>query len=331
MLSWFELPRPAVEPVIRALRLANTLLDWLFYDVNAVATDLLVHGLIVVADPGAAVASEISSAIKVLSTINLGALSNPEGAILVVDAGEPPHVSRYDDVPGFLARANGKGRRIRTASVTGVGSSALGSVAFGWNISTALDEPVAAIVPGYGVADVIQQALGGWFGFGLHNWWIKQMSQEVLARAAPQIAMIGRGLLKTAPDHAEAETGAPVFRRGSGSSDVLHDILKRAPNIERVFGHSKGALVIENALLDLPRDTTGRLQVTTFGCPIGETTPVGSYTQFLGILDWLGFLNSWGNRAGTMIATHHSTNTAIPLSMPVSELARSAPWAQANF
>jgi hypothetical protein len=159
-------------------------------------------------------------------------------------------------------------------------------------------------------------------GFGLHNWWIKQVSQEVLARTAPQIAMIGRGLLKTAPDHAEAETGAPVFRRGSGSSDVLHSILDRAPNIERIFGHSKGALVIENALFDLPPETTERLQVTTLGCPISEETPAGGYAQFLGLFDWLGFLNSWGNQAETMLATHHSTNTAIPYSMRVSSLTR---------
>jgi hypothetical protein len=29
----------------------------------------------------------------------------------------------------------------------------------------ALGEPVVAIVPGYGLADVVPQALGGWFGF----------------------------------------------------------------------------------------------------------------------------------------------------------------------
>ena len=132
--------------------------------------------------------------------------------------------------------------------MTGVGSSALGSVAFAWNISTALDEPVTAIVPGYGVADVIQQGLGGWFGFGLHNWWVKQTAQEMLAQIAPKTAHIGRELLKTTPGHIEASTGAPVFRHGSGSSDVLHAVLKDAPNLNRVVGHSKGALVIENAI-----------------------------------------------------------------------------------
>ena len=41
MLSWFEVPRPLIESTLRALRLGNTALDALFYDVSAVVTDLL--------------------------------------------------------------------------------------------------------------------------------------------------------------------------------------------------------------------------------------------------------------------------------------------------
>jgi hypothetical protein len=182
---------------------------------------------------------------------------------------------------------------------------------------------VAAIVPGYGVADWIQQGLGGWFGFGLHSWWVKQMAQEVLAHTMPRTARIGRHLMMTAPGHAEANTGAPVFQRGSGSSDVLHAILKEVPSLDRVFGHSKGGLVIENAILSLPRETTQRLHVVTFECAIGEDTPTAGYSQFLGLFDGLGLLNSWGNRPETLIPTHHSTNTSIPLSVPVSLLTRS--------
>jgi hypothetical protein len=42
-----------------------------------------------------------------------------------------------------------------------VGSSSLGSAALAWDISIALRKSVLAIVPGYGMADVILQALGG--------------------------------------------------------------------------------------------------------------------------------------------------------------------------
>src|SRR6516165_11133234 len=328
MLSWFEVPRPLIEPTLRALRLGNTALDALFYDVSAVATDLLLHGSIVVAEAEETPSWRISEMTKAFSQLDLSALSNPEGSILVVDSGRPPHVTPFEDVPGFLSWVKSQGQTVKTASVTGVGSSALGSVAFAWNISTALDEPVAAIVPGYGVADVIQQGLGGWFGFGLHSWWIKQTAQEVLAHTMPQTARIGRHLMMTAPGHAEANTGAPVFQRGNGSSDVLHAILREVTNISRVFGHSKGALVIENAILSLPRETTERLKVVTFGCPIAEDTPTAGYSQFLGVVDGLGLLNSWGNPPETVVPTHHSTNTSILFSMPVSLLTRVATMRQ---
>jgi hypothetical protein len=59
-------------------------------------------------------------------------------------------------------------------------------------------------------------------------------------------------------------------------------------------------------------------------CPISEDTRTASYAQFLGLIDGLGVLNSWGNRPETLIPAHHSTNTSIPLSMPVSLLARVA-------
>jgi hypothetical protein len=286
--------------------------------VNVLSAELFARGTSVSA--GGSRVSDVSRQREALKSLDLSALSNPEGSILVVDASRQPYVESFEDVPSFLAHLKCAGGDIKTASVTGVGSSALGSVAFAWNISAALEEPVAAIVPEYGVADVVQQSLGGWFGFGLHSW-IKKATQEVLANTAPETASIGRGLMMTAPGHATATTGAPVFRRGSGSSDVLHAILQEAPQIRRIFGHSKGALVIENAVNDI---NTHGLQIVTFGCPIGERRPPTRYAQFLGSIDPLGLLNSWGNCPETVIPTHHSTNTMIPPSMGVTHLARAA-------
>jgi hypothetical protein len=104
---------------------------------------------------------------------------------------------------------------------------------------------------------------------------------------------------------------------------VLHAILKDVPNIKRVFGHSKGGVAIKNAIQRLPRQTTQRLHVVTFGCSIAEDTPTASYSQFLGLIDGLGLLTAF-NPAHTLIPAHHSTNTSIPLSMPVSVLTRLA-------
>jgi hypothetical protein len=321
-LSAFELPQPFIEPLLRFLRLGNTALDALFYDVPVAVAELLWRGSVVVADGERGGAAGLSASGRAFSRLDLSALSNPEGSILVVDVRQPPYVTAYEDVPGFLAAAKARppGAPWRHLSVTGVGSSALGSVAFAWDLSTGLGEPVAAIVPGYGVADVVQQALGGWFGLGLHQWWTKEVTQSFLAQAAPQTARIGRQLMMTAPGH----TPAPVFEHGSGSSDVLHAILSdEAVPIEWLYGHSKGALVIGNATADLLPETRERLRIVTFGCSITETPPA-SYWQCLGFFDALGWLNSWGNQPEQSLPSHHSTNTAIPFSMPVALLAHLA-------
>ena len=313
---------PFIEPALRALRLGNTALDALFYDVSRMVTDLFLHGSIVVKGTVVSPSSGISEMTKGFSQLDLSALSNPEGSILVVDAGRPPRITQFEDVASFISWVKTHGQTLRTASVTGVGSSALGSAAFAWNVSTALDEPVIAIVPGYGVADAIQQGLGGWFG--AYNWWFRQMAEEILAHTMPLAARSDRHLTMTAPDHAEANIDASGLRRGSGSSDVLYAILKDVPHIDRVFGHSKGALAIKNAIESLPRETTQRLHVVTFGCRIAEDTPTTRYSQFLGLIDGIGLLNSWGNPLETLIPAHHSTNTSIPLSMSVSVLTRLA-------
>src|SRR5262249_47537872 len=132
--------------------------------------------------------------------------------------------------------------------------------------------PVLAIVPGYGVADVILQGLGGWFSFGLHDFLgSKTLIQSGLAASAPGTARIGRGLAASIPLEPIAPGGAPIFRHGSGSSDVLHALLEqRTTPFRLLVGHSKGALQINNAIQALPPERTHGLRVVTLGCPIGE-------------------------------------------------------------
>ena len=61
---------------------------------------------------------------------------------------------------------NKEGPTIRAIAVAGVGSSALGTAALARSIADALDTDVAGIVTGYGLSDVMTEALGGWFVFG---------------------------------------------------------------------------------------------------------------------------------------------------------------------
>jgi hypothetical protein len=320
-LALYELQKPVVEPLLRVFRLTNTALDVLFYDVGAFAAAMFAHGARV--DTGIGSNSDADRN-PLLNHLDLGALSNPEGSILVVDASLPPYVERFDDMAKFLDYANGpSGERLRSVSITGVGSSAFGSAAFAWNASSALGEPVAAIVPGYGLADVVPQALGGWFGFGLHDW-LQSATQSFLAAAAPSLAQMGRRLARSSPRHAKTATGAPVFEHGSAASDDLHGVLMDARRITRVIGHSKGALAIANALRSLPPVRTRNLSVVTFGCAIAEELEHCGYNQFLGILDGLGVLNSWGHQPEQRPLAHHSTNSFIPLSLSVAALVESS-------
>ena len=197
--------------------------------------------------------------------------------------------------------------------MTGVGSSALGSAAFAWNISESLHEPVAAIVPGYGLADIIPQALGGWFGCGVHDF-ARRISQQLLAASGLQLARIGRHLSSTA-------IGEEAFRSGNPESAILHVILDRKDQITRLYGHSKGALCIQNAVRSLKPERQRQLHVTTFGCVIQEETDA-DYNQIMGSIDGLGQLNSWGNWPEQWIGSWHSTNSMLPLTMRVADLVK---------
>jgi hypothetical protein len=311
-LADFTMPPWLVEPAVRSCRLVNTALDYVFYDVASLRAALIDKDA-----PMRAMGEKPPSRI-----IDLDALSNPEGALLLIDANRPPYVHKYVSVAAYLDSPYDETREVDVATITGVGSSALGSAALAWNVSTALARPVLAIVPGYGLADALLQGLGGWFAFGLHDvMQSKAIIQSGLAKTAPRAACIGRNLAATTPGEPTAPGGAPTFRYGSGSSDALHALLEhRATPFRVLVGHSKGALQIDNAIRSLPAKKTRALRVVTLGCPIGETIDGVSYHQYLGLFDALGQLNAWGHRPNHWPATWHSTNPALPPAMAAGEL-----------
>jgi hypothetical protein len=299
-LSLYELPSALVKPALEACRTFNSTLDVAFYDVPAMTSELR--------DRGA-------------PAIDLDAVANPEGALLVLDAAGPTFVRRFEDVPSFLRWHAKAAARPKTVSITGVGSSALGSAALAWDISKAHGAPVLAIVPGYGVADALLQGMGGWFGFGLHDaLGTKSHLQDALALMTPALAKVGRKLSASAPG-ARHLNGAPVFRTGCGSSDVLHALMSEI-DVACVVGHSKGALVIANALRSLPSERTKGLRIVTLGCPVAEELKGADYHQFLGLFDALGQSNAWGHMPNTWTPTDHSTNTSLALSMSAEELVK---------
>jgi hypothetical protein len=314
-LALYDLQKPFVEPMLRLCRLGNTALDALFYDVGALTTKLLAQHIII----NTGTSRDTGSGAPPPQTLDLSAATNPSGSVIIVDAKLAPFVrATFQDMRKFIDYATlDGGKTLRTLSITGVGSSAYGAVAFAWDVSTAIGEPVAAVVPGYGLADVVPQALGGWFGFGMYDA-LQSATQNFLANFAPTLAMMGKELARSTPGRVPAATGAPVFRHGSAASDDVHAILDAVPGITRLVGHSKGALAIENALRSLASPRPEGLSVVTLGCVIAEEFPQHRYSQYLGWLDALGALNSWNRAPEHRAFTHHSTNTAIPLSMLVA-------------
>jgi hypothetical protein len=79
----------------------------------------------------------------------------PGGLTALIDATTAPYVHKYQSVKKFLESPYQETRDVDIATITGVGSSALGSAALAWDISVALEKPVLAIVPGCDVADVV--------------------------------------------------------------------------------------------------------------------------------------------------------------------------------
>jgi hypothetical protein len=309
-LKAFEFPPWLVEPAVRSCRLFNTVLDFIFYDVPTLRAALAEKDA-----PMQALGEKPPSRI-----IDFDALSDPEGSLLLIDATTAPYVHKYQSVRKFLESPYQESRDVDIASITGVGSSALGSAALAWNISVALEKPVLAIVPGYGVADVVLQGLGGWFAFGLHDFLSsKALIQTGLARAAPETARIGREL--AASQEPAAAGGAPIFRYGSGSSDALHALLEyREKPFRLLVGHSKGALQINNAIQSLAVERTQGMRVVTLGCPISENVAGVDYHQYLGLFDALGQLNAWGHWPEYWPPTWHSTNPVLPPAMAVGDL-----------
>src|SRR5450756_1096963 len=127
-LRLYELQKPLVEPMLRLFRLGNTALDAMFYDVGALTTTLLAQHTVIDTEAVRRAPSEAHP----LRTLDLSAATNPSGSIIIVDAG-PTAVVRppFADMKQFIDFASGPdGAPLRTMTITGVGSSAYGAVAF---------------------------------------------------------------------------------------------------------------------------------------------------------------------------------------------------------
>ena len=87
-LTAFELPKWLVEPAVRSCRLFNTALDFMFYNVPTLRVALAKKDA-----PMQARGEKPPSRI-----IDFDALSDPEGSLLLINAGTAPYVHKYQSV-----------------------------------------------------------------------------------------------------------------------------------------------------------------------------------------------------------------------------------------
>ena len=234
-------------------------------------------------------------------------LADREGSIIVVPPSNSDRkIRHYTRALRFMTK---EGPAIRAIAVAGVGSSALGTAALARSIADALDADVAGIVTGYGLSDMMSEALGGWFAFGAADR-IRHTMERAFARMRPA---------------ALAESVTP----GSDAAATLSEILLAAPpKLDTLVAHSKGSLVVAHALQRYVDDLEGddsplfkRLHIVTLGAVVGVPAEFKHVKQYLGAYDWFGGANSsLGVKHERVPGVSHHLNPGFPYHMRVAPL-----------
>jgi hypothetical protein len=287
-LPWRLFSKPQSDAVRVGLRRRNVMLDALFYDVRVVARDE---------------ASDLAQA------------SAGEGAILVVPPSGAGRIAVCASIDDYFARGGGA---IATLTVAGVGSSALGTAAFARNVADAVGAPVAAVVSGYGLADLATEAAGGFFWFSgltaMHD------LRETLDRS------LG------AARAAEAKGPPGASAHADHDTDVVLALIKdeRAP-IDLIVAHSKGNLVVCDALHALQRDdralsdrTGETVHVVSISSRLRMPRGCRKLTEIVGRWDLVGDFATRRDAPPDVVvpdAWHH-TNTDLYGHLPVTKVLR---------
>lgn len=279
---------PARTAMLEGVRQRNAMLDAVFYDVSRVD-----HEEAIAISPWLAA----------------------EGALLIVPPSGAGSLTLCPTIDEFLAA---KGDEVRTLAIAGVGSSALGSAAFARNVADATGAPVAAVVSGYGMADVLTEALGGFFWFGGLN------SMRHL------FEVIDRWTERDYPtEHALNHFSVDATPRESRDTRTVLALLKDPRcRFDLLVGHSKGNLVLSEALYELAASDAERIadlakvvRIVTISAVITMPSQFRGIIDVIGGWDWFGGLNSRLDLEPECIVPHawHHTNTELPAHLPVTK------------
>jgi len=279
---------PMRVAMLEGVRQRNTLLDAFFYDIGKVSHD---------------------------EAIAISPWVAAEGALLIVPPSGAGDLTLCPTLDDFVAAG---GENVRTLAVAGVGSSALGSAAFARNVADATRKPVAAVVSGYGLADVISEAMGGFFWFGGLN--STRHLFEILDRVTETDDRAERSLENSAVD------GMVGMSRDTRT--VLALLQDKRFRFDLLTGHSKGNLVLSEALYELQAIDERRIaaladatQIVTISARIAMPAAFAGVIDIMGAWDWFGGLNSRPDIEPEELvpgAWHH-TNTELPAHLPVTK------------
>lgn len=279
-------PNPMRESVLEGPRQRNAALDALFYDIGNLSES-----------DAAALAPRYAA----------------EGAILSVGPSDRQHLDIFRDIGDFDAAVD---MGHRALVVAGVGSSALGAAAFARNVADAIDGPCLAVVSGYGLSDMLTEAMGGWFLFGTLNAMRHNLEPlDEMTRPASS-----RGLNDRRAAH---------LVRQSLDVRTLLALLAGPRKFDYLIGHSKGNLVISEALFALKEAAPDKIaqraeeiHAITLSAKIAFPRPMRKITDVMGALDGFGRMNSRASIPTDVqvpMAGHH-TNTELPFHLPVTEV-----------
>lgn len=277
---------PARNLALEGLRQRNLALDALFYDIKVITPEEAFY----ISDSLAA-----------------------EGAIMIVPPSGGATISLCETVDEFVLRG---GNKVRALAVAGIGGSALGAAAFARNVADAIQGPVAVVVSGYGIADVITEACGGLFFFG-HLRGLRPFLETFDDLAGrPKVGAHGVG---------------SAARTSLDTRTVQALLADPRLSFHLLVGHSKGNLVLSAALHDLCKQDETRIatlarnvKIVTIGTRIAMPPTFSDVVDVMGEWDWFGEINSRPFIHADRRIAHawHHTNTDMNGHLPVTSTLR---------
>ncbi|MEM7671615.1 MAG: hypothetical protein AAF317_21260 [Pseudomonadota bacterium] len=178
---------------------------------------------------------------------------------------------------------------------------------------------VGAIVAGYGVADLMTEALGGWFYFGAAN------------RATAFINEATRKMANDRLGHTPADRAtiaSMLDRSQSDTRTLLRLLIDPERDVKTLVGHSKGCLSIAFAFNHIAANAGpgefeefADIEVITTGAVVEMPAAMTRLRQYIGALDWFGGMNSVPGLPSIRVpqAWHH-LNTELPMHMDLSQV-----------